>query len=301
MKWLKKGLILEPQAADWMVTHVAVPFIESRGQDRYRVYFTSRDKESRSQIGYAEFDINDPFTMLKITESPILTFGSLGAFDDRGTLGSWIVNYNGLKYMYYCGWNLGITVPFYSWAGLAISKDEGETFERVSKGYLLERDNIDPYMATNPCVLIENNLWRMWYVSCVKWVIEDDKPKHYYHIKYAESNDGIKWRKEGKICIDFKYKDEYAIARPFVLKENGLYKMWYCYRGKSYRIGYAESLDGIDWERKDDIVGIDVSPEGWDSEMIEYACIFDHKGERYMLYNGNDYGKTGVGLAILAK
>lgn len=301
MKWIKKGLILKPQAVDWMVTHTAVPFIEARGGDRYRIYFTSRDEEKRSQTGYAEFDMNNPFTMLKITEKPILTFGSLGAFDDRGAMCSWVVNCKDLKYMYYNGWNLGITVPFYSWAGLAISKDDGETFERVSKGYILARDNIDPYMATNPCVLIENNLWRMWYISCVKWVIEDSKPKHYYHIKYAESYDGINWKKEGKIAIDFKYKDEYAIARPFVLKENGLYKMWYCYRGNSYRIGYAESLDGIDWERKDDIVGIDVSPEGWDSEMIEYACIFDHKGERYMLYNGNEYGKTGIGLAILAK
>ncbi len=34
--------------------------------------------------------------------------------------------------------------------------------------------------------------------------------------------------------------------------------------------------------------------------MIEYAHVFDHAGTRYMLYNGNGYGKTGVGLATLA-
>ncbi len=301
MKWIKKGLILKPKVVDWMVSHTAVPFVEPRGGDIYRIYFTSRDEENRSQTGYAEFNINDPSNILKISSKPILIRGNLGAFDDRGAMCSWIVDSNGLKYMYYIGWNLGVTVPFYSFTGLAMSKDNGESFERVSKGYILERDDVDPYIATNPCVLIENGIWKMWYISGVKWIMENDKPKHYYHLKYAESTDGIRWKKEGKVAIDFKSNDEYAIARPFVLKEDGIYKMWYSYRGKAYRIGYAESLDGIKWERKDELMGIDVSTEGWDSEMIEDAFIFDHNKDRYMVYNGNGYGKTGVGLAMMEK
>ena len=89
------------------------------------------------------------------------------------------------------------------------------------------------------------------------------------------------------------------MSRPCVLKENGLYKMWYSYRGQSYRIGYAESKDGFEWTRMDADVGIDVSESGWDSEMIEYPFVFDQNGERFMLYNGNSYGKTGIGLARL--
>jgi hypothetical protein len=65
-------------------------------------------------------------------------------------------------------------------------------------------------------------------------------------------------------------------------------------------MGYAESVNGKDWVRMDDTVGIDVSEDSdWDSEMIEYPFIFDHDGQRYMLYNGNGYGKTGFGLAVL--
>jgi hypothetical protein len=75
--------------------------------------------------------------------------------------------------------------------------------------------------------------------------------------------------------------------------------MWYSYRGDAYKIGYAESCDGKKWERLDAQVGITTSASGWDSEMIEYPFVFDHKGHRYMLYNGNDYGRTGFGLAIL--
>jgi hypothetical protein len=117
-------------------------------------------------------------------------------------------------------------------------------------------------------------------------------------IKYAESENGIDWKREGKIALNFKDDSEYAMSRPFVIKEDGIYRMWYSYRGAAYRIGYAESDDGINWERLDEKVGISVSKSGWDCEMVEYPFIFDHKGQRYMLYNGNKYGLTGFGLAV---
>jgi hypothetical protein len=93
-----------------------------------------------------------------------------------------------------------------------------------------------------------------------------------------------------------------------VIKENGKYRMWYCYRGSvdyrsdrenSYRIGYAESPDGINWERKDAEVGIDRSDEGWDAIMMEYPYVYEHRGRKYMLYNGDGFGETGFGYAVL--
>jgi predicted GH43/DUF377 family glycosyl hydrolase len=300
MKWVKKGLILEPTGQyDWMVTHASMPCAERIGEDLYRIYFCGRNSQSRVQTGYIEIDINEPQKILSITEKPVLGLGSLGAFDDTGVWPAWIVDHDSKKYLYYNGRMAGVTVPFYSYIGLAISRDGGKTFERFSKTPILERNDYDPYMTQAPCVIIENAIWRMWYGSVVGWEIEDGKPKHYYHIKYAESKDGINWERNGVVCIDFKSKDEYAISRPCVVKEGGIYKMWYSYRGESYRIGYAESKDGIHWERKDDQAGIDVSDSGWDSEMIEYAFVFEHKGKKYMLYNGNDYGKTGLGYAIM--
>jgi hypothetical protein len=140
----------------------------------------------------------------------------------------------------------------------------------------------------------------MWYVSAVKWTLENGMPKHYYHIRYAESSDGVHWRRDGTVCIDFASADEHAFARPCVLKDgDGCYRMWYSYRGERYRIGYAESADGIVWQRRDDCAGIEPSAAGWDAEMIEYPAVFDAAGRRYMLYNGNGYGRTGIGLAVL--
>lgn len=304
MKWIKKGLVFEPKGKlDWMLTHAAVPIADKMEGDLYRIYFATRDKENRSHTAYVEIDIKNPKKILYISENPVLKPGALGTFDDSGAIPSWIVNYNNKKYLYYIGWNLGVTVPFRNSIGLAISQDGGITFNKYSEGPILDRIFSEPHFVATSCVIIEEKVWKMWYLSCVKWVMENGKPKHYYHIKYAESKDGINWNRKGTVCIDFKSKDEYAICRPCVIREEGICKMWYSYRGgkNTYRIGYAESADGIKWERKDDQAGIDVSKSGWDSEMIEHAFVFEHKGKKYMLYNGNDYGKTGFGYAILKK
>ena len=118
-------------------------------------------------------------------------------------------------------------------------------------------------------------------------------------LKYAESNDGIRWKREGRIAIPFKTPDEYAMSKPCVIRDSDCYRMWYSYRGSVYRIGYAESGDGITWERMDDQVGFRASESGWDSETVEYPNVFDSGGTRFMLYKGNRYGQTGFGLAVL--
>jgi len=204
------------------------------------------------------------------------------------------------KYLFYTGWTRGVTVPFYLFAGLAISDDGGRSFRRQSPAPILERNEVDPLLTASPFVLIENGIWRMWYVSAARWRMTAGKPEHDYHIRYAESRNGVDWVRRGIVCIDFAHAGEHAIARPCVIRDGRVYRMWYAWRGTHYRIGYAESADGVVWTRMDDDAGIGVSKDGWDSEMVEYPYVFAHRGRLLMLYNGNGYGKTGCGLAIHA-
>ena len=305
MKWRKMGLIFEPKGQyDWVISHASLPFAMHLGRDRYRIYFGGRNKENKTQPGYIEIDIKNPTEILYISPEPILKLGRPGLFDDSAVWPFWIVKHNRLLYMYYGGWMRGLSVPYYSAIGLAISEDGGKTFKKYSRAPIIDRNEIDPFSMASLCVLIEDHIWKMWYLSMVNFRIENGKPMYYYHIKYAESEDGIRWVRKGIVCIDFKSKEENAIARPCVIKENDIYKMWYSYRGyrgKNYRIGYAESADGIHWKRKDDEAGIDISESCWDSEMLAYPFVFKHEGEKYMLYNGNSYGKDGFGYAILVK
>lgn len=297
--WHKQGLIFAPPSdLPWMRSHAALPFAQPRGR-YHRIYFSGRDERGRARVGFFDIDLTAPQQIVQAGVAPLLELGALGTFDDNGTTMSWLTTHQGRHYLYYSGWTLGQTVPFFFYVGLARSSDDGTTFQRVSPAPILGRSEADPYLTASPCVLVEQGHWRMWYVSCVGWRMVEGAPRHYYHIKYAESDDGIHWRRDGRVCIDFQDEHEYAIARPCVVRDPDMYRMWYCYRGDRYRIGYAESPDGLVWQRKDEQAGIDVSSEGWDSEMLAYPHVFDHEGQRYMLYNGNDYGKTGIGLAVL--
>jgi predicted GH43/DUF377 family glycosyl hydrolase len=293
------GVIYTPDGRrPWSVSHAALPVIEHREGTRYRVYYSTRDHENRARIAYFEIDITKPTGVLRVSESPVLDIGSLGAFDDSGVTSSCVVDHAGEKYQYYTGWTRGVTVPFYFYVGLAVSRDGGESFQRISAAPILERTAVDPYLTASPSVLIENGVWRMWYISCSGWDIVSGTPRHRYHIRYAESSDGIVWRRDGRVCIDYSSPAEYAFARPYVIRHGNRYMMWFSYRGEAYRIGYAESEDGMTWQRQDERAGIDVSAEGWDSQMIEYPCVFEHGGLWHMLYNGNGYGRSGIGYAV---
>ncbi len=293
--WQKQGLLLDGNAVSaFSASHAALPFALALPNDSHRLFFASRDAQSRSHVFAADLDFSTPMpTLGPVTE--ILSPGPLGAFDDSGAMISWAINSGNDCYLYYTGWALGKTVPFYNFIGLATSS--GGEFTRVSTAPILGRSITDPYLNNSPCVLKEGNLWRMWYVSGQRWEESASGPKHYYHIRYAESADGIHWKRTTRPCIDFSNDDEYAIARPCVVAIKGGYLMWYSVRGIAYKIGFAASHDGISWKRIDDKAGIATGPTGWDSQMIAYAHVFAAKGKWWMLYNGNDYGKTGIGIA----
>lgn len=303
MKWKKNGLLYCHSNAAGLPLYTTVPFALHLNDDIYRIYFSPRDEKSRSYPVYIDIDIFTGQVINKASQ-PLLVHGQAGSFDDAGCILFQVLSYKQKKYLYYAGWSLAQQVPFKCFIGLALANEGSDDFAKFSEAPILNSNTHNPYITGSPWVLIEDGLWRMWYLSGLKWEEQPDGTvKHFYTITYAESDNGIDWRPSGKVCIPFKNDKEYAIARPQVIKHNSIYKMWYSYREtencKTYQIGYAESNNGIDWIRKDEEAGISASAEGWDSEMICYPFIFEHKQKLYMLYNGNAYGKTGIGLAEL--
>lgn len=260
--------------------------------------FTSRDDHGRGHTARAELRLGPDGADVSVARAPLMRPGPLGAFDDSGAIGSRLVRHDGREHLFYVGWARGVTVPFVLSIGLAISEDCGASFTRVSSAPVIGRSDADPFLATAPWVLLEDGRWRMWYTSGVRWVRTDSGPMHYYRIVYAESADGVSWHPTGRVCIDFADEHEYALGRPCVVRDTDRYRMWFSCRGSSYRIGYAESEDGLTWQRDDEHAGLTATGEGWESRSVEYACVFDHGGRRWMLYNGNDYGATGIGLAV---
>lgn len=309
MPWIKKGLVYKPDGSlPHSKTHAQVPFAYKH-EDFLRVYFSSRDENGQSRPTFIDVDYDDPTKIIKIHDKPILELGGPGEYDETGAMPAWFVDMpNGDIWLYYTGWNR--TWNSYRLSmGLSVSHDGGLTFKKMFTGPIMDRSIQNPIWAAQPSVLREaDGTWRMWYISGHKCEYINGIPEPFYRGQSAVSKDGIHWDISDIPTLEF---DDFlhAVGRPSVFKEDNIYKMYYSYRhtrdyrtdrNQSYRLGYAESLDGVNWTRKDDQVGIAKSenPDDFDYQMINYAHYYTHQGKKYLLYNGNGFGTAGFAYAV---
>lgn len=301
MIWKKLGLIFEytPELIGTK-SHCQHPCPVFINGNIYRVYFGSRDENSNTLIFYFDININT-LEIVDFTKWPILLNGPLGYFDSNGVYPSCVIKKNDEFLMYTLGFTRGESPLYFTRIGLAKSLD-GINFSKYSQAPLLNTSENDPCTVTGPFVMFDNDIYRMWYVSGYKWEKNPNGDlQSYYHIKYAESKDGIEWKREGLVSIAHYHQGETNIARPWILKEDGIYKAWFSYNcGKQeYRIGYGESTDGgYIFNRMDHLVGITVSDAPWENEAVAYPAVIVYKGKKYIFYNGNKFGKKGIALAI---
>ena len=307
MKCIKKGNLYTASGLngfDQSHCHKPTPIIINNRL--VRVYFGTRDSSNKTRTTFVDLDINNLNKIVYIHNKPVLGLGKIGTFDDSGANVSSVIRFEDKIYMYYIGWNPSTTVHTRNSIGLAVSEDNGLTFHRLYDGPILDRNTIEPYYTGAVDVIKEKNIWKIYYTSGSEWKIINDKPEIFYHIKYATSHNGIDWIREDKSCIPPNHEFE-ATARPCVIKTDNLYRMWFSKRDirnfrqdkqYSYRAGYAESIDGIDWRRKDGVVGLDISDSGWDSQSIAYPYVINIKEKLTVFYNGNGFGKTGFGYGI---
>jgi len=299
--WKKRGRVFVPPDGDY--SHGSHPCAVHYEGNRFVVAFTRRDSSQRSHVFLAYARIAAGQMTLVGEPRLALTCGRPGHFDCDGVISVCLVTHGGRIYLYYVGWQ---NLPDSLWicdTGRAVLDPERLELRREFDGPVLARDKHNPLFAAATAFNVSGDTWKTWYNSGIEWKKTDSGWKHYYGIRYAESRDGVDWVCAPGLCIPFADEYEYAFGRPSVYRVDDLYYMWFAHRAtkkiSTYRIGFASSLDGRNWQRNDAIAGIDVSAEGWDSEMICYPCVFEHSGRCYMLYNGNGYGRTGFGLAVL--
>lgn len=308
------GRVFNPQEVEnrsWLKEFAQAPSVLIF--DKFiRVYFSCRPPRDKNgqYVSYSAFvDLNrsNLFEIKNISKKPILKLGEPGTFDEFGTYPVSVIRKGKDVYVYYGGWTRCESVPFNVAIGLAISNDGGVTFRKYGKGPVLSYTPDEPFILSGPKIRKFDDLWYLWYIAGRKWIIADGRPEPVYKIRMASSVDGVDWTKLNKDLIESRIEEDEAQASPDVIFCNGKYHMFFCYRyssnyrgkEKGYRIGYAFSDNMLDWTRDDSKAGIDISDEGWDSEMVAYPHVFELDGNIYMLYLGNEVGRYGFGLAQL--
>lgn len=300
--WRKLGQLYEPASTGRhpkLLTHAANPLAVHLDGDVFRIFYSGRDGRNRSSVGAVDVDI---VRRELVTEhyQPFFVHGPDDSFYADGVSIGNCYCADGVNYMLFMGWQ---TTTRQHWRGdigrLIVT--EGATLELDSEHPFMGQDDTDPISLSYPWVIAnEAGGYLMWYGSTVTWDAGNGEMLHV--INCASSPDGHHWRRNG-LAVPYALEEAQAFSRPsIVVDDHGYLEMWFSYRsgsGQSYRIGYANSADGKQWRLALQDAGIDVSDTGWDSEMIEYPFVFDHAGRRYMLYNGNGFGRTGFGAAVL--
>lgn len=312
--WKKLGRVFIPQdvaGRPWLQAFAQGPCVLPF-DDFVRVYFSCRPLPDRSGqfVSYsAHVDLarDDLTTILRVSDRPFLELGGTGCFDEFGTYPLSVVRVDGVVHGYYGGWTRCESVPFDVAIGLARSHDDGVTFERVGPGPVLGAGLDEPFVLSGPKIRKFDDRWLLYYIAGRRWLLDQGRPEPVYKIRMAISDDGVEWHREGRDLIADCLGPDEAQASPDVFSREGRHHMFYCYRhgtayrGKErgYRIGYAHSSDLLHWTRDDERAGLDVSAEGWDSEMVSYPHVFDLDGVVYMFYLGNAVGRDGFGVARL--
>ena len=312
MKWKKLGQIFDfckSPLINSFASHAQSP--QAVVFDNFiRVYFTSRKKDSENTfISVPQFaDFSKDFkSIINYSNKEIIQKGKLGCFDEHGIFPFSPSFVDGNFYAYTSGWSRRISVDVDGGIGLAVSNDNGKSFARLGDGPVLSASLLEPFLVIDPFVRKFNNQYYMFYIHGVRWS-DTNPPERVYKISYATSLNGTDWQKSNKLIMQNVLGENECQALPTVIEINGIYHIYFCYRemagfrteaNKGYRIGYAFSNDLANWTRNDTMGGIELSPSGFDSEMMCYPHIFEFDGNIYLLYNGNEFGKHGFGLATL--
>lgn len=302
-KWVKLGLLYCLSGTNRhpkLLTHAANPLPMLIDGDVYRIFFSGRDADNRSSVGAVDIDVVNR-KVIQEHRQPFFENGPDGSFFADGVSIGNCYEVDGKRYMLFMGWQTPQNGHWRGDVGRLVVKPD-LTLKLDSDTPFLASDEFDPISLSYPWVCeSEAGGFYMWYGSTATWDAGNGEMLHV--INFASSADGHHWKRES-LAVPYELGIAQAFSRPTVARNaQGRYEMWFSYRsgtGEKYRIGYAVSEDGKAWRLALNEVGIDVSTSGWDSEMIEYPFVFDHKGQRYMLYNGNGNGKTGFGLAVLA-
>ena len=298
MSWKRLGVVFVPDGKQsWARSHAALPAPVHVIGDMFRFFYSSRDAEKRSYVGWVDVEVSETPRIVENASEPALSPGRDGTFDDSGVGVGSITEMDGELALYYMGWNLGVRSPWRNAIGLARSPTLRAPFERFSPGPILDRSPEDPYTLSYPCVLrCGPQDWRMWYGSNLAPAVGNANMLH--AIKFARSRDGVHWLRDGATVVGFAARGEYALSRPSVVKIGDRLLMCFSCRGENYHVGAASSGDGVNWTRLDATMGLGPCGDGWESEMTCYPALFMHRDRLWLAYNGSGYGATGFGLAV---
>ena len=292
----KIGIILDSKSLKWVKGRLWVPTAFKINKSKIIIFFAGQRKDLESDVGYFIYDIKKNI-VTKVSNKPILVRGKLGSFDDSAVVPCQIIKIRSNFFLYYVGWMQGKKVPYLPSLGLAVSKNLLGPYKKYSHGPIIEKNNIDPFFVASCFVEKLQKNFIMHYTSCTGWTKKNNIIEPRYIIKNSFSINGVNWIRKNKISINFKNGLEKAITRPWIINFFNKKIMFYSLKKRKYEIKVAKYFKNR-WKTLNINIFKNSKKTHYDNESNEYASVVESEGKYFMFYNGNQYGKTGIALAI---
>ncbi|MFW8635343.1 hypothetical protein [Cribrihabitans pelagius] len=304
MSWRKEGLVYCPGgASDWAQHSFMTPCPWLRDPDTIRLFGGIRDSAGISRIGWVDVDAKDPRRVKAVSPDPVLDLGAPGMFDDNGViLGDVLEVSDDELRLYYVGFQLVEKAKFLAFTGVAISRDRGDSFERWQPTPVIDRCPDGTFIgALHSIAALPDGTYRAWISRGRGWQPLDGRAYPQYDCWTLTSPDGLRFDNAEAVPIIAPGPNEYRIGRPRAsLLPDGTWELRATSDtlSKQYESFRFTSPDGVAFTRTADRELPRGAPGAWDSEMTCYPAHCETAdGTRYLFYNGNDMGRTGVGVA----
>lgn len=305
MSWQDLGVIFAVNnLSNWAASHCYVP-TAIQLHDRIRVYASFWDQNKYGRLGYVDVAIDDPTEVIGYSPAPILEDSKIGLFDCDGvTPLSLVVNSNEDIRLYYAGWQK-FDLPnkrYTLYTGLATSDNNATVFKRHTQNAIIGPRNHDDLVRTAGVVRNDDGLWRTWFASYNKTVAINNKLTPCYNLNTMSSADGIHWNNDEKTVFEVVDNAIMGYGRSAIWQDKNTYHGLFSARSwdaKYYNMLYSTSQDGITWQPlSSDGMAFTVKHTCDNQTEVCFPSIIRQENRTLMFYNGNDFGKEGLRLAI---
>jgi hypothetical protein len=297
--WRKLGLVLEASGEPLSRSHAMLPTPHVMA-DRVRVFYASCDDEMRGRVFFADFAPEPPFRLMGATREPVLDVGPPGAFDCDGANPSQAFETDGRLALLYIGWQRGpADAPYTLFGGVAFSDDEGRSFARADAP-LLPPQREERLFRTAPFIERRPDGYRLLYIGGDAFVAgEDGRALPAYSLMELAGATPWDWDGQPRVLMrPDAAAGEIGFGRPVAItRADGARRLMISVRTRDgYRLVETErDFDPAVRPAMRPVIPTPLAP--WERRMTCFGAPCVVGGHELLFYNGDGYGRTGMGLA----
>lgn len=168
MEWIRQGMLCSKDTIglEWCKMNIMCPVPFLVDADTLRIFAAFCDDQNRGRIGYIDVNPGNPAEILNVSKQPVLDLGESGTFDENGVLPTSILAEESKIYLFYCGFQLQVNVPYTSLLGISVSDDNGDNFRRLHSTPILDRVDNELFIRTG--AYVEKKMSIMTYIMQVE-------------------------------------------------------------------------------------------------------------------------------------